>query len=137
MPKVKSPGKKSGMKFPYTKKGMEEAHNYAKQSGRAVEMEGNYRGGGMIPKYQMGGAVPPRGPMAPRRPMPRPGMRPGARPPMPGMRPGMRPPMPGARPGMPQMPGRGPQGPMQNAMMNNILENLLKKIKPKKERNKK
>ena len=51
MPKV---GK---MKFPYTKRGMEEAQNYASQSGKQVEIEG-YRGGGLIPKYQRGGIVP-------------------------------------------------------------------------------
>ena len=48
MPKV---GK---MKFPYTKKGMEEASAYAKNTGKAMEMEG----GGIIPKYRGGGRVP-------------------------------------------------------------------------------
>ena len=51
MPKV---GK---MKFPYTRKGMEEAQNYSKQTGKQMEVEG-YRGGGLIPKYQRGGRVP-------------------------------------------------------------------------------
>ena len=51
MPKV---GK---MKFPYTKKGVEEAISYAKQTGKQVEIEG-YRGGGLIPKYQRGGRIP-------------------------------------------------------------------------------
>ena len=67
MPKV---GK---MKFPYTKKGIEDAQNYAKQSGKPMQVEGNYRGGGIIPKYNLGGMVP-------RGAMPRPSMRPGARP---------------------------------------------------------
>ena len=40
MPKV---GK---MKFPYTEQGMKDAQNYAKQTGKAMEMEG----GGIIPK---------------------------------------------------------------------------------------
>ena len=51
MPKV---GK---MKFPYTKKGMEEAQNYSAQTGKRMEVE-EYRGGGLIPKYQRGGLVP-------------------------------------------------------------------------------
>ena len=51
MPKV---GK---MKFPYTKKGVEEAISYAKQTGNQVNIE-EYRGGGLIPKYQRGGIVP-------------------------------------------------------------------------------
>ena len=81
MPKV---GK---MKFPYTKKGMEEAISYAKQTGNQVNIE-EYRGGGLIPKYQRGGRIP--------------GLRQrlgGARPPMQGA----RRPMEGARPGL----GRG------------------------------
>ena len=49
MPKV---GK---MKFPYTEQGMKDAQNYAKQTGKAMEMEG----GGMIPKYGHGGMVKP------------------------------------------------------------------------------
>ena len=56
MPKV---GK---MKFPYTEQGMKDAQNYAKQTGKAMEMEG----GGMIPKYGHGGMV---NPMMPMRPM--------------------------------------------------------------------
>ena len=51
MPKV---GK---MKFPYTKKGMEEAQTYSGQTGKQVEIE-EYRGGGLIPKYQRGGLIP-------------------------------------------------------------------------------
>ena len=51
MPKV---GK---MKFPYTKKGMEEAQNYSAQTGKRMEVE-EYRGGGLIPKYQRGGLIP-------------------------------------------------------------------------------
>ena len=43
MPKV---GK---MKFPYTEQGMKEAANYAKNSGKPMEIEGNYRHGGMVP----------------------------------------------------------------------------------------
>ena len=45
MPKV---GK---MKFPYTKRGMEDAQNYASQSGKQLEVEGNYRYGGKVPYY--------------------------------------------------------------------------------------
>ena len=70
MPKV---GK---MKFPYTKRGVEEAVSYAKQSGKQLEVEG-YRGGGMVPKYQRGGMIPRRPGMGPRRAGMRPGMRPG------------------------------------------------------------
>ena len=58
MPKV---GK---MKFPYTEQGMKDAANYAKQSGKAMEIE-EYGHGGMIPKYRGGGMV--RRPMMPRR----------------------------------------------------------------------
>ena len=58
MPKVKSPGKNSSMVWPnYDKKAIEEAQNYAKQTGKQMEIEG-YRGGGLIPKYQRGGRVP-------------------------------------------------------------------------------
>ena len=57
MPKV---GK---MKFPYTKKGMEDAQNYSKQSGKPMQVEGNYRQGGRIPKYNLGGMIPRRAPM--------------------------------------------------------------------------
>ena len=70
MPKV---GK---MRFPYTKKGMEDATNYAKNARKPIEVEG-YRGGGRVPKYQYGGAVPSRPMMRPQgrrpigRPMPR------------------------------------------------------------------
>ena len=79
MPKVKSEGKNSGMRYPYTKKGMEEATKYAVSTGKSIEIEG-YEGGGRVPKYQYGGAVP-------RRPMMRPqGRRPIARP-MPRLRP--------------------------------------------------
>ena len=66
MPKV---GK---MKFPYTGQGMKEAANYAKNSGKAIEIEGNYRGGGYVPKYHGGGRVSPMRPrpsMRPRRSM--------------------------------------------------------------------
>ena len=102
MPKV---GK---MKFPYTEQGIKEAASYAKNSGKAMEMEG----GGMIPKYQAGGMVPNRGinprfkyglgsGMAPRM---RPNVRPGMRPAMPGMRP--RRPLPGT-----PAPRRHPGGP--------------------------
>ena len=72
MPKV---GK---MKFPYTSQGMKEAASYAKNSGRPMQVEGNYRHGGMVPKYQAGGMVPNRpnpvrGPGVPlRRSAPRP-----------------------------------------------------------------
>ena len=55
MPKV---GK---MKFPYTEQGMKDAQNYAKQTGKAMEMEG----GGMIPQYGHGGMVKPMMPMKP------------------------------------------------------------------------
>ena len=72
MPKV---GK---MKFPYTKKGMEDAQNYSKQSGKPMQVEGNYRHGGRIPKYNLGGMIPRRAPMGrPRAPMGR-GMNPRA-----------------------------------------------------------
>jgi hypothetical protein len=168
MPKV---GK---MKFPYSKKGMEDATNYAKQSGKPMQVEGNYMGGGkVLPKYQMGGPVNPgqRPPMPGQRPPmqrppmqgapmqgpPRPPMQGPPRPPMQGSpRPPMqRPPMAGQRPPMAGGRGQGPQMPQQggpkppmpgsrglnSSMMNaakaNILDNLLKKIKPKKERNKK
>ena len=68
MPKV---GK---MKFPYTEQGIKDAANYAKQSGKSMEIE-EYGHGGMIPKYRGGGMV--RRPMMPgRRPMARPGMTP-------------------------------------------------------------
>ena len=50
MPKV---GK---MKFPYTRKGMEEAQNYSKQIGKQMEVEG-YRYGGKVPRYNIGGLV--------------------------------------------------------------------------------
>ena len=77
MPKV---GK---MKFPYTEQGMKDAANYAKQSGKSMEIE-EYGHGGMIPKYRGGGMVrrpmmPGRRPMMPgrpRRPMARPAMNP-------------------------------------------------------------
>ena len=73
MPKV---GK---MRFPYTKKGMEDATNYAKNARKPIEVEG-YRGGGRVPKYQYGGAVPSRPMMRPqgRRPIgsPMPRLRP-------------------------------------------------------------
>jgi len=59
MPKV---GK---MKFPYTEQGMKEAVSYAKNSGKPMQVEGNYRHGGMIPKYNLGGMVPNR-PINPR-----------------------------------------------------------------------
>ena len=91
MPKV---GK---MKFPYTKKGMEEAVNYAKQSGKQMNIE-EYRGGGMIPEYQYGGRVPGRRPMMPGRRSMRP-MGPRPRRAMPGK------PMPRPRP--PVGPGMG------------------------------
>ena len=42
MPKV---GK---MKFPYTEKGMRDAQNYSKQSGKPMQVEGNYRHGGRV-----------------------------------------------------------------------------------------
>ena len=52
MPKV---GK---MKFPYTKRGMEEAQNYASQSGKPMQVEGSYKHGGKVmPKYNLGGLV--------------------------------------------------------------------------------
>ena len=70
MPKV---GK---MKFPYTEQGMKDAANYAKQSGKAMEIE-EYGHGGMIPKYRGGGMVRrPMMPGRPRRPMARPAMNP-------------------------------------------------------------
>ena len=82
MPKVGNK-KAGGMKFP-NKKNMNEAFNYAKQSGKPMQVEGNYMGGGKVmPKYQMGGRVGAR-PMA--RPMARPGRRPMGRPGM-GMNP--------------------------------------------------
>tara|TARA_Y100001938_G_C7976888_1_gene372228 strand:- start:643 stop:873 length:231 start_codon:yes stop_codon:yes gene_type:complete len=65
MPKV---GK---MKFPYTEQGMKDAANYAKQTGKQLEID-EYRGGGQV------------------RPL-----MPGIRPPMPGARP-----MPGMRTGI-------------------------------------
>ena len=91
MPKV---GK---MKFPYTEQGMKEAANYAKNSGKPMEIEGNYRGGGYVPKYQYGGMVPNQ-PMIPNQsanPRFRYGLgnRMGAGP-RPGMRPGMGTPRP-------------------------------------------
>ena len=54
MPKV---GK---MKFPYTEQGMKEAASYAKNSGKPMQIEGSYRHGGMVPKYQAGGMIPSR-----------------------------------------------------------------------------
>ena len=46
------------MKFPYTPKGIKEASNYSSQSGKPMQVEGNYRGGGkVIPRYQAGGPV--------------------------------------------------------------------------------
>ena len=58
MPKV---GK---MRFPYTEQGMRDAQNYAKESGKPMEMEG----GGMMPKYGHGGMVGmPKRPMMPMR----------------------------------------------------------------------
>ena len=97
MPKV---GK---MKFPYSKKGMEDATNYAKQSGRPMQVEGNYMGGGkVLPKYYGGGRVG-------TRPMGRPMGRPMARPGMAG-----RPMNPMGRPsiggGMRRRPGMGRPG---------------------------
>lgn len=48
------------MKFPYSKKGIEDAKNYAKQSGKPMKVEGNYMGGGKVmPKYRGGGMVLP------------------------------------------------------------------------------
>ncbi len=50
------------MKFPYSKKGIKDAKNYAKQSGKPMKVEGNYMGGGKVmPKYRGGGMVPPAG----------------------------------------------------------------------------
>ena len=46
---------------PYTEQGMKDAQNYAKQTGKAMEMEG----GGMIPQYGHGGMVKPMMPMKP------------------------------------------------------------------------
>ena len=113
MPKV---GK---MKFPYTKKGVEEAISYAKQTGNQVNIE-EYRGGGLIPKYQRGGRVP--------------GLRQrlgGARPPMQGA----RRPMPGARPGLgrgmaPRQRGRlgGGMRPRGRGMNPGILRALMNKL---------
>ena len=62
MPKV---GK---MKFPYTKKGMEEASAYAKNTGKAMEIE-KYQYGGRVPG--MGGVSRPvrRRPIIGRNPM--------------------------------------------------------------------
>ena len=58
MPKV---GK---MRFPYTEQGMRDAQNYAKETGKPMEMEG----GGMMPKYGHGGMVGmPKRPMMPMR----------------------------------------------------------------------
>ena len=54
MPKV---GK---MKFPYSEQGIKEAASYARNSGKPMQVEGNYRHGGMVPKYQAGGMVPNR-----------------------------------------------------------------------------
>ena len=53
MPKV---GK---MKFPYTGQGIKEAANYAKNSGKPMQVEGNYRHGGMVPNRPnpMGGGL--------------------------------------------------------------------------------
>tara|TARA_Y100001970_G_scaffold205361_1_gene250066 strand:- start:196 stop:441 length:246 start_codon:yes stop_codon:yes gene_type:complete len=56
MPKVGNK-KAGGMKFP-NKKNMNEAFNYAKQTGRALEIEGSYKHGGKVmPKYNLGGLV--------------------------------------------------------------------------------
>ena len=58
MPKV---GK---MKFPYTEQGIRDAQNYSKQSGKPMQVEGNYRHGGMVkpmrPMYKHGGKVMPK-----------------------------------------------------------------------------
>ena len=67
MPKV---GK---MKFPYTEQGMKEAASYARNSGKPMQVEGNYRHGGMVPKYNLGGMVPNRQPMGGPRPQMGPG----------------------------------------------------------------
>ena len=91
MPKVKSPGKNSGMVWPnYDKKAIEDSSNYANQVGKKVEMED----GGMIPKYRGGGMV--------RRPM------------MPGPR--MRPMIPGPRRAMPGKPMPRPRPPVGPGM---------------------
>ena len=80
MPKV---GK---MKFPYSEQGIKEAVSYAKNSGKPMQVEGNYRHGGMVPNRQMnprlryglgnrvgGGPRPQMGPgMGAGRPMGRP-----------------------------------------------------------------
>ena len=47
MPKV---GK---MKFPYTKKGMEEAQNYSAQTGKPMQVE-KYQYGGRVPEMRRG-----------------------------------------------------------------------------------
>ena len=69
MPKVKSPGKNSSMVWPnYDKKAVEEAANYAKQTGKRMEVE----------SYQYGGRVPRgRGMGRPTRPGRGRGMNPG------------------------------------------------------------
>ena len=119
MPKV---GK---MKFPYTEQGIKEAANYAKNSGKPMEMEGNYRGGGHIPKYQYGGMVPNQ-PMMPNQsanPRFKYGfgnrMVGGPRPQMgPGMRPGM---------GAPRPMGGG-MSPAQSMALRNRLAKFKKGI---------
>ena len=58
MPKV---GK---MKFPYSEQGIKEAASYARNSGKPMQVEGNYRHGGMVkpmrPMYKHGGKVMPK-----------------------------------------------------------------------------
>ena len=54
MPKV---GK---MKFPYSEQGIKEAASYARNSGKPMHVEGNYRHGGIVTIYQAGGMVPNR-----------------------------------------------------------------------------
>ena len=157
MPKVGNK-KTGGMKFPYSKKGMEEALNYAKQSGRTMQIENSYAGGGKVmPKYQMGGRVgarPMARPMA-RAPMQRasmqninPGMFDANKPQMAqirdliknlsrggGVRPaaqGVRPATRGVRPVAPR-PGAPRPGVASQGIRDGILESLLRRIKPKKE----
>ena len=115
MPKV------GGMKFQYTEQGMKEAVSYAKSSGKPMQVEGNYRHGGKVPKYNLGGMVP-------RRPKPSPIQRPIPRP-TPGT--GMRPPVnPGIyrNGGMVPRPSRGGMNSNQMRALRNRLAKFKKGI---------
>ena len=45
--------------YPYTKKGIKDAREHSKRSGKPLQVERKYAGGGMVPKYRHGGRVSP------------------------------------------------------------------------------